>query len=224
MSKVIRVESFPERNGPQVAGVISRYTGMFGVDELLENLPAQFEVEPETFEDLMSQLEHLGCNLAEPTPTEPAPPAEPTPEEHLLRLFIGEKADSYLRNPRANMGVYFVVVFFPIAWFFYRKLYLMGAGVTFGLILLAPVIAVVEESTGFQFFELFIALLLAGYATPLYMWHARRKVRDILKRDLSPEEREALARKTGGTSVLGAVLGILIMVALVALAIMSMRG
>ena len=62
MSPVIRIESFPERNGPQIAGVISRYTGMYGVDELLGNLPAEFEVAAETFEALRTELDQLGCN------------------------------------------------------------------------------------------------------------------------------------------------------------------
>ena len=62
MSPVIRIESFPERNGPQIAGVISRYTGMYGVEELLGNLPAEFEVAAETFEALRTELDQLGCN------------------------------------------------------------------------------------------------------------------------------------------------------------------
>ena len=56
MSPVIRIESFPKRNAPHIAGVITAYTGIYGAAELLENLPAQFEVEPETLEDLKRQL------------------------------------------------------------------------------------------------------------------------------------------------------------------------
>ncbi len=59
---VIRIESFPKSNGPQIAGVISRLTGMYGVDDLLKKLPVEFEVEAETSEDLKSQLQQLGCN------------------------------------------------------------------------------------------------------------------------------------------------------------------
>ena len=59
---VIRIESFPKSNGPQIAGVITRYTGMYGVDDLLNKLPVEFEVEAETSEDLKSQLQQLGCN------------------------------------------------------------------------------------------------------------------------------------------------------------------
>ncbi len=59
---VIRIESFPKSNGPQIAGVISRLTGMYGVDDLLNKLPVEFEVEAETSEDLKSQLQQLGCN------------------------------------------------------------------------------------------------------------------------------------------------------------------
>lgn len=62
MSPGIRIESFPKRNGPQIAGVIARYTGMYGVDELLKNLPAQFEVEAGSFEALKTELDQLGCN------------------------------------------------------------------------------------------------------------------------------------------------------------------
>jgi hypothetical protein len=59
---VIRIESFPKSNGPQIAGVISRHTGIDGVDDLLKKLPVEFEVEAETSEDLKSPLVQLGCN------------------------------------------------------------------------------------------------------------------------------------------------------------------
>jgi len=59
---VIRIESFPKSNGPQIAGVISRLTGINGVDDLLKKLPVEFKVEAETSEDLKSQLQQLGCN------------------------------------------------------------------------------------------------------------------------------------------------------------------
>ena len=222
MSPVIRIESFPERNGPQIAGVISRYTGMYGVDELLANLPAQFDVEAANFDGLKSELEQLGCNLAEITPTEPIPPPEPTPEEHLLRLFIGKHADSFLGG--RNIKTALVVGFFPIPWFFYRKVYLMGVGVLFGLVLVGNIVSAIPYEMVGTLVPIWVAIYLASYGPRWYMWHARRKVRDILQRDLSPEEREALAHKTGGTSVLGAVLGVLIMVSLVALAIMAKQG
>ena len=64
MSPVIRIDSFPEENGRQIAGVITQYTGMYGVDELLAGLPVEFEVEAESFEDLKSQLDQLGCNAS----------------------------------------------------------------------------------------------------------------------------------------------------------------
>lgn len=81
MSPVIRIESFPKRNGPHIAGVITAYTGIYGAAELLENLPAQFEVEPETLEDLKRQLEQLGCNQDVVTIDRIDREAEPTPQE-----------------------------------------------------------------------------------------------------------------------------------------------
>lgn len=62
MSSVIRIESFPEANGPRIASLIARYTGMYAVDELLEKLPVEFEVKAENFETLRGHLEQLGCN------------------------------------------------------------------------------------------------------------------------------------------------------------------
>ncbi len=62
MSPVIRIDSFPEENGRQIAGVITAYTGMYSVDELLAKLPVEIEVEPESFEALRGQLDQLGCN------------------------------------------------------------------------------------------------------------------------------------------------------------------
>lgn len=62
MSSMIRIESFPDENGPQIAGVIARYTGIYAVEELLKKLPVEFEVRAESFEDLKSHLDQLGCN------------------------------------------------------------------------------------------------------------------------------------------------------------------
>ncbi len=62
MSSMIRIESFPDENGPQIAGVIARYTGMYAVEELLKKLPVEFEVRAESFEDLKRHLNQLGCN------------------------------------------------------------------------------------------------------------------------------------------------------------------
>ncbi len=64
MSPIIRIESFPEENGPQIVGAITRYTGMYGVDELLAKLPVEIDVEPEGYEDLKRLLDQLGCIAA----------------------------------------------------------------------------------------------------------------------------------------------------------------
>ena len=81
MSPVIQIESFPKRNGPHIAGVITAYTGIYGAAELLKNLPAKFEVEPETLEDLRRQLEQLGCNQDVVTIDRIDREAEPTLKE-----------------------------------------------------------------------------------------------------------------------------------------------
>lgn len=61
MISMVRIESFPKENARRIADVIARHTGMFGVDELLEKLPVEFEVKAENLARLREQLGRLGC-------------------------------------------------------------------------------------------------------------------------------------------------------------------
>lgn len=62
MVSTIRIESFPKENTQSIANAIARHTGMYGVEELLEKLPVEFEVKAESFAALRGKLDQLGCD------------------------------------------------------------------------------------------------------------------------------------------------------------------
>lgn len=153
-----------------------------------------------------------------------APPEAPengreaeTSDEDLFRLFVGPNAEKFLRIYRAQKekkhatSFNWVVLFASLPWFFYRKLYVVGA-----CILLLPIILIVifpnlsgVSTTG-------IAVALALLANSLYVQIAQRRIKKVKALNLPPAERDQRIRKAGGTSPAGAVFGALILVSMVA--------
>lgn len=109
MSRVIRIESFPEENRLWIAAVITRYTGMYAVDELLATLPVEFEVEDECFEAIKSQLDQLGCNQKFVSIDELAQEFLPAEDRAILPLaradLIKRSLRLYWQNFRLFLGL-----------------------------------------------------------------------------------------------------------------------
>lgn len=145
-------------------------------------------------------------------------------EDRLLRLFVGPNADKFLQIHRRMedakskkrggffYGLNWIVLFVPIVWYFYRKMFLAGAAILLVppiLILVFPALATV--STGG------LVGMLVVLSNRWYVERAIRKIRKIEELGLPSDERDARIRQSGGTSKFGAFLGSLIYVAIFAL-------
>jgi hypothetical protein len=140
------------------------------------------------------------------------------PNEDLFRLFVGPNAEKFLKIYRAQRenkhvtSFNWVVLLAALPWFFYRKLYVVGA-----CVLLLPIILVVifpdlsgVGTTGF-------GVALALTANTVYVYIARRRIKKLKALNLPPAERDQRISKAGGTSPAGAVFGTLIVVCLIAI-------
>lgn len=164
---------------------------------------------------------------------------KPTITNEELRLFVGKKADYYLKQfeniqdkqPVAKMNL--PALFISIFWLFYRKMYLIG-------ILLF--LAVVVETTISNF--IFINLLgyasspkmyngmktflypaiCAALANRWYLFHAKKKIEKIKQSILSEDSKPAAIKKEGGTSIVSGIFApiLLFFVAFVILVIIEM--
>jgi hypothetical protein len=140
--------------------------------------------------------------------------------ERLLRLFYGRNADKFLAyyyeerdfaiaraGVKKPIGVMdrmnYAALFFPIAWYFYRRMYLYGA-----LIVLAPIVIAMLFPSFSTSGNFGIAMALALMSNQVYFYYARQRITRIEKRvDLSPQARDDLIRRAGGVSIFGAILG-----------------
>jgi hypothetical protein len=143
-------------------------------------------------------------------------------EEQLLRLFCGPNAEKFLqylyeerdwnmvkagvmKTPASIFfnRINFVALLFPVAWFFYRRMYLYGA-----LIFLFPIVAGMLFPQFIKMLNFGVAIALAVIANQTYFYFARSRIARIEKRtDLSAQARDELIQKTGGVSIIGAILG-----------------
>lgn len=144
-------------------------------------------------------------------------------EEQLLRLFFGRNAERfliYLHAERDKSNLFwtrmnFITFLAPVAWYFYRRMYLYGALIFLLPIVLTLLIPKLPHSalTGF-------GAALAVMSNQIYFHYARNKVARIEKRsDLPAEARDALIQRSGGTSILGAILGSVLTIAIMLLVI-----
>ncbi|PJI43430.1 DUF2628 domain-containing protein [Ferrovibrio sp.] len=155
------------------------------------------------------------------TVAEAAPAAETDRSmERLLRLFFGRNAERFLlfyyedrdwtnnrHGARRSVGYFdrmnFAAMFFPIAWFFYRRMYLYGA-----VLLVTPIVIALLFPSFSMSGNTGIAIAISVMANPVYFYYARQRVTRIEKRiDLSPQSRDDLIRRAGGVSIFGAILG-----------------
>lgn len=144
-------------------------------------------------------------------------------EEELLRVYFGTNAEKFLkfhRKTKENGWTFsfnWVVLLSPVIWFLYRKMYITGAFLVvmpFALVALFPDVGF-ERYLGIFFF------LLAFSANGFYVSSAQWRIESFKKRGLAQDELESLVRRSGGTSVPGAVLGAMILVGQVVLIVMA---
>jgi len=150
----------------------------------------------------------------------------PADEESALRAdlstYIGPKAQEYLmlwddqRYAGKSRGSFFWPAFLvPTAWLLYRKQYgLAGAVIAVSLLaglLLPNLSSSLSSSVGIA-----VSVMMATYGRSLYVRSAERAVKRIAARYPDHDQRDAALRRSGGTSVLGAVICTVIIIAALA--------
>lgn len=141
-------------------------------------------------------------------------------EERLVAEYIGKGADEIM-NSKTNWVAAILGQGIGPIWFFYRKSYLVGFLFLIITILLGRIASALNIEKAYYIMSIIYLLT----ANKLYLWDVRRKVRKILaKGDMNMSEDELIecARKKGGTSVLAAVIYVLLFIAFMILYIALM--
>ena len=142
-------------------------------------------------------------------------------DDELLAAFTGPKNAHYYsgafhafargENVKWNWPAFFVT--FP--WMLYRKMWLFALAYLIGLHLLMQIVFLfgrVDTSSQFLLSVIVFFVLTPLFATRLYYAHAHSKIGSIKMRTSSPEEQQLEVARAGGTSVVGIVVGMLILV------------
>lgn len=139
-------------------------------------------------------------------------------EEEMLRIYIGPNADKFLelrkenrkakkvKKKRSFFALFNITVFFiPLAWLYYRKMYVLGT------CFFIPYIAVsiTHPDLSNSFFVAF-GIIAAIAANHIYLVRAQKHVTDIKETGIPHHEMSQHLKKTGGTSKIGAVIGVFI--------------
>ena len=146
-------------------------------------------------------------------------------EEELLRVYFGTNVEKFLKIHRKTKenGLPFsfnwAVFFFPVAWFLYRKMYITGAF----FVVMPFVLTALFPDVGFETYLGTFYFLLAFWANAFYVSSAQWRIESFKKRGLAQDELESLVRRSGGTSVPGAVFGGMIFVGQVVLIVMAFQ-
>ena len=146
-------------------------------------------------------------------------------EEELLRVYFGTNAEKFLTIHRKTeqkgwaSSFNWAVLFFPVIWFLYRKMYITGAF----LVLMPFVLVALFPDVGFERYLGIAFFLLAFSANGLYVASAQWRIESFKKRGLAQDALESLVRKSGGTSVPGAVLGAMILAVQIVLIVMAFQ-
>lgn len=150
------------------------------------------------------------------------------PEVEMLRHFMGENAEKFLRlrkdyGPRTYFSFNIAAFFAPLAWLFYRKMYAFGA-----VLLLAPIVLVLVFPALAEIPSIGLAGAIAAVANSAYLGFATKRVKKLkdqaMNEGLSDDEFINLLESKGGVSVAGAVFGVMITLSLVALPFIAAAG
>ena len=150
-------------------------------------------------------------------------------EEHVedLRAFVGPRSDYYIRkwaprllDPAGEVGMNWVVVFFPFIWFCYRKMYqvaaiFMGVAIFESIaeqVVFLGVLKMPKSPPGIGLIINLVTSTICGvYANAWYLSHAERIIAKSRAEGNEGEMLWHVLARRGGTSVLAAVLPTLIM-------------
>lgn len=144
------------------------------------------------------------------------------PDRNKYDLFIGTNQAHYFHKWRFNNGTLekwgfnWVVFFFGVFWFGYRKMY----GWMFGILaidILLGVLCFISAIIGLDFLAIsayistpFLNIIFAAYANKLYFQHVRKKVKEIESQYVTTPDFVNALKYKGGTSVLGLISAIAI--------------
>lgn len=152
-----------------------------------------------------------------------------TGDDELLNVFVGPQNDHYYAaafnifaagsNVKWNWPAFFVT--FP--WLLYRKMWLYALGYVIGLpVALAIIFSIGGMGGGERLLYFIISWILAPmFCTRLYYGHARSKIGNIKLRTSSAEDQRLEVARAGSTSVVGVVVGILILLVPVVVGIIA---
>lgn len=149
--------------------------------------------------------------------------AAATTDEDLFSLYVGPNAGKFAGLYRAivdgegrRWSFNWIVLFAALPWFFYRRMYLFGI-----LLLVIPVAVGFVLPQAAQLGAPGIAVVLAVLANRWYVSGAIEKIERIKALNLPDAERNERIQDAGGVSPAGAIFGVLIVFALVAIPFMS---
>lgn len=100
-------------------------------------------------------------------------------------------------------------------WFFYRKLWLEGVAVLVIPAVVVGAIPMLDTTYVWQG----ISWVVAFWANPYYIWRARARIAAIEASPLGTDDRDRQLQAKGGVSILGLVVGLLLLTLLAVLII-----
>jgi uncharacterized membrane protein YccC len=138
--------------------------------------------------------------------------------DSLWRAYFGRESDYYmnqLAKLRAGQRLDFSLVafLFGLAWMIYRKMYAVAFAALMIILLestleevVSQLLRVPETVSGAlgTLISIVLGILVGSYANRVYLWDARRAIRQVLQEmpHASSEELTDRIRRSGGTSVL----------------------
>ena len=136
----------------------------------------------------------------------------------IYRMFVGKNADYYIEKFKkfeesgGALSWNWAAFFFGILWVFYRKMYLYGALIFLGIILLGVFVAVSSNQILSIGIQLWLWIGFGAFGNYLYYIFVKKTVSDIQSQAKNEKELiESLAKK-GGTSFLAPILFIILMI------------
>jgi len=150
----------------------------------------------------VAQSKDSDAKHAPPAATEAAPPIALTGERADLATFFGPQSDKYLSvydrlNAKpGSLSFNWPAFGLSFVWFFYRKLYLIGAAFVIVPLIMGYVLPFGAEISGG---------ICAWFANRAYFAEAKRHIKEANELGLTGEERSDYLRRAGGVSLPAAI-------------------